>query len=145
MNADLAKLTASLQSHEGLRLFVYDDATGAPIKPGTAVKGHPTVGWGRALDTYGVNEAEADYLLANNIDVVVAEVTAALPWVVQTLMTYGLGFCWRWPSRWVSLGCWSFMTRFDAFKQVSGLSLLQRCSIPSGLVRHRRALKYFLK
>lgn len=83
MNVDIPKLTASLKSHEALRRVVYDDATGDPIKPGTLVRGHPTIGWGRALDTCGVTEQEASYLLANNIALAVSEVTAALPWVAS--------------------------------------------------------------
>jgi lysozyme len=83
LNVNIPKLTASLQSHEALRLFAYDDATDASIKPGTTVKGHPTIGWGRALDVRGVTLAEANYLLANDIAAVVSEVSTALPWVAS--------------------------------------------------------------
>ena len=51
---------------ESLRIFVYDDATGEPIKPGSVVKGHPTIGYGRALDVDGITEDEAIYLETNS-------------------------------------------------------------------------------
>lgn len=55
-----------LQREEGLRLLVYDDATGLPIKPGSVVRGHPTIGFGRALDVQGITAAEAATLLGND-------------------------------------------------------------------------------
>jgi lysozyme len=58
---------AELMADEGLRLFVYDDATGQPIKPGTVVKGHPSIGVGRALDVHGISKPEAAQLLAADI------------------------------------------------------------------------------
>lgn len=55
--------------HEALRLKVYDDATGQPIVPGYTLKGHPTVGYGRALDVNGLAPHEADFLLDSEIPV----------------------------------------------------------------------------
>ena len=63
-----------LGADEGIRMLVYDDATGRPIGPGTLVRGHPTIGIGRALDVHGIRADEAHYLLANDI----AAVEAAL-------------------------------------------------------------------
>lgn len=63
-----------LGADEGIRMLVYDDATGRPIGPGTLVRGHPTIGIGRALDVHGITAAEAHYFLANDI----AAVEAAL-------------------------------------------------------------------
>lgn len=77
LNAILVPL---LKKEEGLRLLVYDDATGAPIGPGTLVKGHPTLGIGRALDVNGISPAEADFLLRNDIARVVSQLDLALPW-----------------------------------------------------------------
>ena len=77
---NLAKLTAAVESHEGLVLHVYDDANGKPVVPGYTLIGHPTIGYGRALDTYGVTADEAKVLLMNNINVVVGQVSAMLPW-----------------------------------------------------------------
>lgn len=51
---------------EAWRNFVYDDATGLPIRPGSVVIGHPSIGFGRALDTQGILPAEGNLLLANN-------------------------------------------------------------------------------
>ena len=44
---------------EGFSAFVYDDATGLPIKPGYTCVGHPTVGIGQALDVDGLTLEEA--------------------------------------------------------------------------------------
>ena len=65
---------------EGKKLFVYDDATGEAIVPGTLVKGHPTIGIGRALDTHGISSAEADYLVTSDIYQVEQEAEKAFPW-----------------------------------------------------------------
>ena len=62
-----------LRKHESRRLKVYDDADGLPIVPGKLVKGHPTIGWGRCLDTKGINVYEADDLFEN--DFIEAEAT----------------------------------------------------------------------
>ena len=53
--------------HESLRRQVYDDATGKPIVPGTHVIGHPTVGYGRALDVRGITKGESEYLMKNDM------------------------------------------------------------------------------
>ena len=73
------QLIADLRRDEGLCLQAYDDGTGAVIRPGTTIKGHVTVGIGRALDTNGITSTEADYLLSNDIDRVSAAM-AAYPW-----------------------------------------------------------------
>lgn len=65
---------------EGMRLRVYDDATGEPIVPGSHVTGHPTIGVGRALDVHGVSEGEALYLLTDDISTVRTALAVALPW-----------------------------------------------------------------
>lgn len=56
--------------HEGYRQFVYSDSLG-----------HPTVGFGRALDTRGVSRQEALSLLENDIAAFTKEVQDALPWI----------------------------------------------------------------
>lgn len=38
-------LTTQIMAHEGLRLTVYDDATGKPIVAGSRVVGNPTIGY----------------------------------------------------------------------------------------------------
>lgn len=42
-------VTAQIAQDEGLRLQVYDDATGKPIRPGDKVIGKPTIGYGCLL------------------------------------------------------------------------------------------------
>lgn len=70
---------AELMDDEGIRLVVYDDATGQPIKPGSVVKGHPTIGVGRALDVHGISRDESAQLLANDIFAVEAALNK-WPW-----------------------------------------------------------------
>ena len=62
------RFVALLSQHEGLRAHVYDDATGKPIKPGSVVKGHPTVGYGLALDVNGLTERQAEWLRDDILD-----------------------------------------------------------------------------
>ena len=58
-NPVLLALRPRVANHEAVVLRVYDDATGKRIVPGTKVIGHPTIGYGRALDTRGITMAEA--------------------------------------------------------------------------------------
>jgi lysozyme len=74
------ELRAWLKQDESVRLFVYDDATGLPIRPGTLVKGHPTIGTGRALDVNGISPPENDFLLGDDIARVTNALDQALPW-----------------------------------------------------------------
>lgn len=65
---DLSPLVPRLKAEEGLRLQVYDDATGAMIRPGSRVAGNPTIGVGTNLGPgAGITEAEAEYLLMNRL------------------------------------------------------------------------------
>src|SRR5580765_1328046 len=77
----LPQQLTELQQDEGLRLFVYDDATGQPIVPGSRVVGHPTIGYGRALDVTGITKGEAATLLANKI-VEIQTILEKLSWYV---------------------------------------------------------------
>lgn len=65
---DLDKLTASIKAHEGLRLSPYDDATG-----------NLTIGYGRNLTGDGISNAEANYLLGNDLQSAIGEAEAQ-PW-----------------------------------------------------------------
>lgn len=76
------KLIADLTRDEDLRLVVYDDATGKPLKKGDVCIGHPTIGIGRALDVRGITPAEALYLVNNDIDSAQLEMNRNLPWFI---------------------------------------------------------------
>lgn len=67
-----------IRLHEGLRLKAYDDETHKPIGPGSVVEGHPTIGYGRALDVRGVSKSEAEDLLDNDIEAAEAEAAGAI-------------------------------------------------------------------
>ena len=77
---DTAALIAQLIPEEAVRLFVYDDATGEPIRAGTLVRGNPTIGIGRNLASTGITAAEATMLATADINRVAAELDKALPW-----------------------------------------------------------------
>ncbi|MBO1074877.1 glycoside hydrolase family protein [Roseomonas marmotae] len=100
MSGAPSPLAALLAREEGLRLTVYDDATGKPLVPGMALRGHPTIGIGRCLDRKGITRAEALGLLENDLSEVRAQVAGALPWagglsearqVVLQAMAFQLG------------------------------------------------------
>ncbi len=56
-----------IRRHEKLMHLAYDDATGKVLRPGMTLIGHPTVGYGRALDVKGISEHEAELLLAPDL------------------------------------------------------------------------------
>lgn len=76
------KLDEGTGPMKGGRFVVYDDASGKPIVPGSLVKGHPTIGYGLALDVRGLSMAEALFLLHSGEADIWAQVTAALPWAL---------------------------------------------------------------
>lgn len=60
---NLPALLDDLKLHEGYRQYVYDDATGKPIRPGDTVQGWPTIGYGLNLATTGISAQQAAALL----------------------------------------------------------------------------------
>lgn len=74
-------LRAELILAEDKRLLVYDDATSKLIIPGTLVKGNPSIGVGRNLSGRGLTDAESEYLLANDMDALQADLAPLLPWL----------------------------------------------------------------
>ncbi len=78
MTKDL--LIQELVRDEGEKLVAYDDATGKPVKPGTTVVAHVTIGVGRALDVNGITPTESRYLLSNDIDRTLEGLRASLAW-----------------------------------------------------------------
>ena len=77
MNRD--QLVADLKTAEGLRRVAYDDATGLPIRPGTTVRGHATIGYGHNLEV-PVPLPVLDTLLDLDITAVCADLDRELPW-----------------------------------------------------------------
>lgn len=67
MNRDL--LRADLKRDEGVRSRAYKDTVGKL-----------TIGCGRNLTDRGVSDAEIDFMLENDIDIVERELRAAFPW-----------------------------------------------------------------
>lgn len=106
-----AQLRAELHGDEGIKLKVYDDATGKPIGPGTLVKGNPSIAVGRNLSGRGVTPAESEYLLTNDIAACETELAPTMPWVTtltpgrQTVIyslyfNVGLGNPMRFQAKW---------------------------------------------
>ena len=60
-------LKEMLRRDEGVRAFVYDDANGCIIVPGSVVVGHPTIAVGRAADINGLSDSEIEFLLDNDV------------------------------------------------------------------------------
>jgi lysozyme len=65
---------------EAERFFVYDDATGEPIRAGSVVVGNPTIGIGRNLASKGLSPAECVYLGEDDVDQCAATLDAQIPW-----------------------------------------------------------------
>ncbi len=85
---DLARLVADLQPEEGFkkiggRPVLYDDATGHAIVPGYTLVGHPTAGYGFALDVSPLTEAESLPILASRAAAFDAQFQADNPWVKE--------------------------------------------------------------
>lgn len=78
MNRDA--LIERLIDDEDLRLVVYDDATGKPLKPGDTIKGKPSIGIGRNLVDKGITKPEALMLCGGDIDEVEGNLDRYLPW-----------------------------------------------------------------
>lgn len=82
-----------LLADEGLRLKVYDDATGLPIGPGTLVKGNPTIAIGRNLSGNGLTRDECFYLNTNDINACYEELSAQCPWLIQMTLKRQIALC----------------------------------------------------
>lgn len=76
-------LVDQLVAHEGLRLRVYDDATGKDLRAGDTLVGNPTIGIGRNLSGKGISSREAFELCDHDVDEVVADLTGEFPWFVK--------------------------------------------------------------
>jgi lysozyme len=66
---DRNRLIDQLRIHEGVEKTVYNDSEGIP-----------TIGVGRNLRDRGLSDDEIDYLLSNDIDIVVKELDKVMPW-----------------------------------------------------------------
>lgn len=73
-------LMTDLRADEGERLFVYDDATGKAIIPGSQVIGNATIGVGRNVAGLGITIEESALLLNNDCTRVISWCSRNLPW-----------------------------------------------------------------
>lgn len=69
-----------IRRHEGFRARLYDDATGQTITPGSTVTGHPTIGYGCALDVRAMPEWIADLWCRDVLAEIAADLHQRLPW-----------------------------------------------------------------
>lgn len=80
---DLAQLVIDLRTDEGWRGYLYDDANDAPIRSGSYVRGHPTAGYGFALDVAPLTQDEALPILRGRVSKVAAELLTTLAWTAN--------------------------------------------------------------
>ena len=78
----ITNLIDQLKRDEDNRIYVYDDANGKAIVPGSVVVGHPTIGIGRALDRQGLSDGERSYIFANDIVRVRGALEEHFPWAL---------------------------------------------------------------
>lgn len=79
MDRDL--LLSDLESAEGFRPYVYDDATGVPITPGYTLKGNATLGIGWCPAKNLLLRAQALVILGWHVDDKWETLQHAAPWV----------------------------------------------------------------
>jgi hypothetical protein len=109
----VAALKSELTLDEGDKPFVYDDATGRPIRKGSMVLGNPSIAIGRNLASRGLSGAEIDFLFQSDAVECEADLGAALPWIAglstaRQVVMYSLyfnmdegnaaGFLRAWPN-----------------------------------------------
>lgn len=80
MNRDALLTRLAQKGHEDLRLVVYDDATGKPLKKGDTLVGLPSIGIGRNLVGRGITKDEAVILCMNDILEVEKSLDALCSW-----------------------------------------------------------------
>lgn len=109
MTSFIDQVAEQIMHHEGVRLAVYDDATGKPIEAGDMVQGNPTIGVGRLLtDQRGITEDEVMLLLKND-----------LTWVAEKAQTYGFWNKLDSARQMVIMGMiFNMGNRFDQFKKM---------------------------
>ena len=79
----LSALHSEIAYDEGIKQFVYDDATGKPIVKGTTLQGEPTIGIGRNLAARGLASNEIEFLFDNDMLQCERDLAAAMPWVAS--------------------------------------------------------------
>lgn len=92
-------------------LFVYDDATARPIKPGDkagSTVGYATIGFGRNLCTRGITPAEAAFMFANDLAMMEVVIINQFPRIeplldtvrgdVVTMVNFNSGSLTKWPK-----------------------------------------------
>lgn len=72
-------LKERIRIEEGWRPFVYDDANGRAIKPATVVIGHPTIGYGFALDVAALPKTIAEAWLDHNVNELLGDLSKHCP------------------------------------------------------------------
>lgn len=83
IDASDAALKAQLLAHEGLRTYLYDDATGKPLKKGDTLQGNLTGGIGYNFSAHGLPTDAIDLLYDRQVRVLLAGIQHALPWAAS--------------------------------------------------------------
>jgi lysozyme len=82
-DTNLTRLLTQLKRDEGIRLTLYDDADGARLVSGSAIKGNPTIGIGRNVAGDGISEAEAEQLCLNDVQQRESLIVKSLPFTAR--------------------------------------------------------------
>lgn len=83
MEMNIDRVLYRISEHEGFVSWVYDDATGEPIVPGSKVVGHPTVGIGTCLDKSvgcGLTRRQAEFLRDDKVTAICREMDRRIGW-----------------------------------------------------------------
>lgn len=85
---DINLLVRDLQPEEGFKLIrgkpcLYDDANGHPVVPGYTLVGHPTGGYGFALDVSPLTQAESLIILTSRASAFDAQLQKDDPWIKE--------------------------------------------------------------
>jgi lysozyme len=75
-----AATRAHVKANEGFRAQVYDDKTGKSLKTGDTLQGSAAIGFGRDLIHNGVADAEAEILLARDLERIYRAFDRDMPW-----------------------------------------------------------------
>lgn len=90
---DLELLKRRIRTEEGWRPKVYDDRTGATLRPGDRLQGHPTIGYGFALDVAELPRDVAEFWLQHLAERVHRDLVARIPFWSELDQVRQLALC----------------------------------------------------
>ncbi|GEM_PF-644101 len=118
-------LLSELQVDEGVRLTVYDDATGKPLRQGDTIIGIPTIAIGRNLQDRGISQEISLMLAREDVDGAVLDLNRNVPWWIdlsfnRRLALVNMCFNMGWPRLSKFKKMWAALEEAHGF-EFSGL------------------------